>query len=125
MQNGKQTQKPKIKNKVGYCENKDLQGLQHLKGGHYVYIRKVNKNGTCDVNIITSLENKDHKFDFEKLKQVKKGNTYAIPKYDANFSRWSGVNKMPVKDVKVSKIKDIGKKKIKKRHNFFIGKFMN
>ena len=113
-----------IKNKIGYCENKNLKGLQHLSGGHYVYIRKVNKNGTCDVNVVTSLEDERHNFNFDKLKQVKKGNTYSIPKYDSNFSRWSGINKKPIKNVKISSIKDIGKKKIKKRHHFFIGKFM-
>ena len=114
----------KIKNKIGYCDNKNLPGLEHLSGGHYVYIRKINKNGTCDVNVITSLENVDGKFNLAKIRQVKRGNTYAIPKYDANFSRWSGVNKMPIKDVKIVKIKDVGKKKVKRRHNFFIGKFM-
>lgn len=114
----------KIKNKIGYCDNKNLPGLEHLKGGHYVYIRKVYSNGTCDVNVITSLEKKGGKFNFDKLKQVKKGNTYAIPKYDTNFTLWSGVNKTPVKHVKIDKIQDIGKKKVKQRHNFFIGKFM-
>lgn len=114
----------KLKNKIGYCSNSNLNGLQHLSGGHYVYIRKVNKNGTCDVNIITSLEDEKHRYNYEKLKQVRKGNTYALPKYDTNFSRWSGVNKKPIQNVKISNIKDIGKKKIKKRHYFFIGKFM-
>ena len=114
----------KIKNKIGYCQNRDLRIKNNADSGHYVYIRKVNKNGTCDVNVITSLEDKNHKFDFSKLKQVKKGNTYAIPKYDANFPRWSGVNKMPIRNVNIKDIQSIGKKRIKKRHNFFIGKFM-
>lgn len=114
----------KLKNKIGYCENKNLKGLQHLKGGHYVYIRKVNKNGTCDVNVVTSLEDCRHNLDLKKIQHLKKGNTYCIPKYDANFSRWSGITRKPIKNVKISSIKDIGKKKIKKRHHFFIGKFM-
>ena len=40
--------KKKLKNKIGYCSNSNLHGLQHLSGGHYVYIRKVNKNGTFE-----------------------------------------------------------------------------
>ena len=81
-----------IKNKIGFCNNKDL-GIKKA-GGHYVYINSVNKNGTCNVNVITSLEDKDKKFNLKKLRHVK----YMI--------------------------KDIGKKKIKKRHFFFIGKFL-
>ena len=114
--------KVKIKNKIGYCDNKALR--INRPGGHYVYIRNVNKNGTCDVNIITSLENKNKQYNLDKLKQVKKGNTYAIPKYDANFTLWSGVNKTPIKNVRTNMIIDIGKKKIKRRHYFYIGKFM-
>lgn len=113
-----------IKNKVGYCDNKNLKGLENLSGGHYVYIRKVHKNGTCDVNVVTSLEDKKGKTNLERLRQVKKGNTYPIPKNDATFSRWSGVNRKPIKNVRVENLQDVGKKRIKKRHNFFIGKFM-
>ncbi len=112
----------KIKNKIGYCNNRALN--INKDGGHYVYIRKINNNGTCDVNVITSLEDENSRFNLRKLRQVKRGNTYAIPKYDANFSRWSGVNKTPIRDVKLTSIKNIGCKRIKKRHNFFIGKFM-
>ena len=112
----------KIKNKIGYCDNRALR--INKTGGHYVYIRKINNNGTCDVNVITSLEDKNSRFDLKKLRQVKRGNTYAIPKNDTNFSRWSGVNKTPIKNVKLTSVKDIGRKRIKKRHNFFIGKFM-
>lgn len=112
----------KIKNKIGYCDNKDLK-IQK-SGGHYVYIRNINKNGKCDVNVITSLEDKNNKIVESKIRQVRKGNTYAIPKYDATFSRWSGVTKTPIRNVDVKKIKDIGRKQIKQRHNFFIGKFL-
>ena len=41
---------------------------------------------------------------------MRKGNTYPIPKKDANFSLWSGVTKTPIKNVPISKLKDIGKK---------------
>ena len=112
----------KIKNKIGYVDNKYL-GI-NKPSGHYVFIRKVNKNGTCDVNIVTSLENKTNIYNEKKLYHVRKGNTYPIPFYDANFNKWSGINKTPIKNVKVKNIKDIGKKKIKKRHYFYIGKFM-
>lgn len=115
----------KIKNKIGYCKNSNLDGLKHLAGGHYVYIRKVNKNGTCDVNTITSLEDKNGRFDIKKLSHIRKGNTYSIPIYDANFSRWSGVTKTPIKNVCVDKVKNIGCKKIKQRHYFYIGKYCN
>ena len=114
----------KIKNKIGYCDNKNLRGLEKLKGGHYVYIRKDNKNGSCDVNVITSLEDKNKVLQLNKLKQVKRGNTYVIPFGDEKFTRWSAVNRKPIKNVKVSKIEDIGKKKIKRRHFFFIEKFL-
>lgn len=109
--------------KVGYCDNADLDGLQHLSGGHYVYIRKYHNNGTCDVNTITSLEDYRGNLNMSKLAHVKKGNTYPIPKYDSNFTRWSGVNKKPIKGVPISKILSLGNKGFKKRHRFFIGKF--
>ncbi len=108
--------------KIGYCDNVDL-GINKPKG-HYVYIRKYYKNGTCDVNTITSLE--DHKGNFllSKIDHVRKGNTYSIPKYDSNFTRWSGVNKTPIKGIPITKIKNIGNRSFKKRHRFFIGKYL-
>lgn len=115
--------KNRLKNKIGYVDNRYL-GINKPKG-HYVYIRNVNNNGTCDVNVVTSLENNSRKFDLNKLSQVRKGNTYPLPKYDTNFVRWSGVTHKPIKNIPVDKIKDVGKKKIKKRHHFFIGKYCN
>lgn len=115
----------KIKNKIGYCDNKNLKGLEHIQGGHYVYIREDNKNGTCNVNTITSLEDRNKHFDIKKLSHVKKGNTYPIPIYDATFSKWSGVTKTPIKNIRTDAIKNIGCKSIKKRHNFYIGKYCN
>lgn len=117
----------KIKGKIGYCENKDL-GLTNrngtpLSGGHYVYIRKVNGN-RCDVNVITSLEDRNGNFDYKKLHKVRKGFLYPIPKRDANFNQWSAINlDNNVSSVNVSKVKSIGTKSIKKRHKFFVGKF--
>lgn len=112
--------KKKHVGKIAYCDNTDL-GIGN-SGGHYVYIRKVDGR-KCDVNVITSLENHKGKFDYSKIAHVRKGNTYPIPKRDANFTLWSGVNKTPIKNVPISKLKDIGKKSIKKRHHFYIGKY--
>lgn len=108
--------------KIGYCDNADL-GINKPKG-HYVYIRKYYNNGTCDVNTITSLEDNKGNFNLSKIEHVKKGNTYCIPKYDSNFTRWSGVNKTQIKGVPISKIQNIGNKSFKKRHRFYIGKFL-
>jgi hypothetical protein len=112
--------KKSLAGKVGYCDNAAL-GIPK-PGGHYVYIREFNGN-TCDVNVVTSLE-KDGRFRLNRVDKVKKGYVYPIPVRDANFTRWSGVTDNPIKNVPVSKIQDIGKKKIKRRHRFFIGKYL-
>lgn len=114
----------KVTGKIGYCDNKYLDGLKTLKGGHYVYISDYDKNtGLCKVNTITSLEAGKECYNTNKLRQVRKGNIYPLPVYDANFSRWSGVTKQAIGSVKLTDILDIGKKKIRNRHKFFIGKF--
>jgi hypothetical protein len=105
---------------IGYCENKDL-GI-NKPGGHYVYIRGLNGN-KCDVNVVTSLEDSNG-LNEKRLLQVRKGNVYPIPVNDSNFSRWSGIGNNSIKDVGVVNIKKIGNKKIKRRHKFFIGKFI-
>jgi hypothetical protein len=116
----------KVIGKIGYCDNKNLNGLKTLNGGHYVYIRSINKEtGLCAVNTVTSLEADKECYKHNKLRHVRKGNIYSIPVYDANFTRWSGITKSPIRDVKITDIKDIGKKKIRARHKFFIGKFLN
>ena len=112
---------------IGYCENIKL-GLKKygkpLKGGHYVYIRKVNDNGKCDVNVITSLEDKNKQYQSNKINKVKYGYLYPIPKDDANFCQWSAVNlDGNIKGVNLSDIQSIGSRKIKRRHKFFVGKF--
>lgn len=114
-----------LKYKIGYCENKHLKGVENAKSkGHYVLIRKVNKDGTCDVNTFTSLE--EHgKFKSNKINHIKNGNIYPIPKNDANFKIWTGCTNHAIKNVKITDIKDIGKKKIKQRHLFYIGKYLN
>ena len=113
--------------KIGYCDNKTL-GIKGadgkiLNGGHYVYIREV-KGGKCNVNVITSLEDKYGNFNNFKLGKVKRGYLYPIPKNDIDLPRWSAVNlDGNINDIKVSDIKNIGSKKIKTRHKFFVGKF--
>ena len=113
--------------KIGYCDNKTL-GIKGadgkiLNGGHYVYIREVN-GGKCNVNVITSLEDKYGNFNNFKLGKVKRGYLYPIPKNDIDLPRWSAVNlDGNINNVKVSDIKNIGSKKIKSRHKFFVGKF--
>ena len=94
-----------------------------MNGGHYVYIREINGN-KCNVNVITSLEYANGNYNAKKLRKVRDGKIYAIPKSDANFSRWSAINlDGNIKNVNISKIKNIGSKKIKRRHKFFVGKF--
>lgn len=113
--------------KIGYCDNKTL-GIKGadgklLNGGHYVYIREV-KGGKCNVNVITSLEDKNGNFNNFKLGKVKRGYLYPIPKNDIDLPRWSAVNlDGNINDIKVSDIKNVGSKKIKTRHKFFVGKF--
>lgn len=113
--------------KIGYCDNRTL-GIKGadgkpLSGGHYVYIRE--KNGDkCNINVITSLEDKNGNFNNFKLGKVKRGYLYPIPKNDIDLPRWSAVNlDGNINDIKVSDIKNVGSKKIKTRHKFFVGKF--
>ncbi len=119
--------KKQIVGKIGFCNNADL-GLTDARGnpligGHYVYIRELNGN-RCDVNIITSLEDRNGFIDMNKIKKVRKGYLYPIPKRDANFQQWSAVNlDSNIRNVKISKIRNLGIKSMKKRHRFFAGKF--
>lgn len=116
----------KIKGKIGYCTNRDL-GLtnnqgQALNGGHYVYIRKYYKNtGTCVVSTCTSLEDDYGNIKTQKMKLLRDGKTYPVPKKDSNFPKWTGVNKTVIY-VNKSKISRVNKKRIKKRHKLIIGK---
>lgn len=120
--------KKQIVGKIGYCDNKTL-GIRDvngklLEGGHYVYIRKLNNDNSCNVNIITSLENRPGIYNSNKIRKIRQGYLYSIPKKDATFSLWSAVDLSGnVKKVKVSKIKNIGCKRMKNRHKWFVGKF--
>lgn len=116
----------KIKGKIGYCDNRDLQLRDRhgniLTGGHYVYIRKYYKNtGTCVVSTCTSLEDNYGNIKTQKMKLLRDGKTYPVPKKDSNFPKWTGVNKTVIY-VNKSKISRVNKKRIKKRHKLIIGK---
>ncbi len=115
--------------KIGFCDNSVLgikgENGKFIKGGHYVYIREVNGE-KCDINVITSLENKNEFFQIEKLKKVKRGLLYPVPKDDANFTQWSAVNlDGNINNIPLSKISKIGYRSMKKRHRFFVGKYTN
>ena len=120
-------QPKKVVGKIGYCNNKTLgmkdKNGQYIKGGHYVYIREHN-GGKCNVNVITSIEDKNGFYQKTKIDKVKRGYLYPIPKNDANFSQWSAVNlDGNIKNIPLSDIDKIGVKSFKRRHKFFIGKF--
>lgn len=113
--------------KIGYCDNSVL-GLtgadgKILKGGHYVYIREIN-GSKCNVNVITSLEDKKGQIYDKKLHKVKKGYLYPIPISDTNLAQWSAVNlDGNINNVPLSKINNIGYRSMKTRHKFIVGKF--
>lgn len=117
--------KNKIVNKIGYIENIHLPTLRKVRGGHYVYIREYNKTtGKCVVNTITSLEDKNHCYKAHRIKEVRNGNIYSVPKKDITLPLWSGISCNPIKNVDIRNIKGINKVKVKKRHRFFINKFL-
>lgn len=121
------SRKKKLEGKIGYCDNLTL-GItdKHnnpISGGHYVYICEINGN-KCNVNVITSLEDKTGRYEFHKIKKIKRGYLYPIPKNDATLPLWSAINlDGNIKNVKITDIKSIGKIKMKRKHRFFVGKF--
>ncbi len=119
--------KKKYVGKIGYATNAVLGIGGDPNKGHYIYIRDIeNKGGkaVCEVNTFTSLERGKENYQAKKLAQVRKGNVYSIPYRDANFTEWTGVSHDVIKGVPLSAIQNIGQRKIKQRHRFFIGKFM-
>lgn len=145
---GKREIKKTYLGKIGFCENKVLnirdKDGRIKKGGHYVYIREI-YGKKCNVNVITSLENYLYEYDknakkwkqvfdengnpvihytFDKLHKVRNGYLYPIPKNDADFKFWSAINLDGNKNgVPLSEVKQVGLKKIKHRHKFFVGKY--
>lgn len=112
--------KKKYKGKIGYVKDIDL-GIKNSRNGHYVYVREENDN-KLKVNIITSLEDRKHKLNEDKILKVKKGLLYPIPFKDANFNRWSAFD-LTSKNIDKFKILQIGKRNVKRRHKFFVGKY--
>lgn len=118
--------KDKLVGKIGVCKNKYLGFEIKPESVHYVYIRKVNNDNTCDVNTFTQLtkHSDNKKYDYDKMYYVRKGDTYLVPEDDITLPNLSGVKKDVIKNVPISKIHNIGCHSIKKRHHFFIKKFM-
>lgn len=117
--------KKQLVGKIGYCSNQSLGILNsqgNYNGGHYVYIQKLNKDGTCNVNVVTSLEDSHGNFDMRKLAKVKRGQLYCVPKKDLSLRRWSALNLDTIKNVRTNRI-SIQNIKMKKRHRFFVGKY--
>ena len=109
----------KLVGKIGWCD-KDTLGLSN---GHYVFIRNQYR-GKCSVNTVTSLKNRSGKYKLHKIKDIEIGRVYPIPKKDLSLPRFSGIHKNIIKNVPVSKIKNIGSYQLKRRHHHYIRKYM-
>ena len=105
--------------KIGWCDS-DVLGLSR---GHYVYIRKV-RNGKCEVNTFTSIEDDDEFLDFRKVKKIKTGEIYPIPKSDLTLRKFSGIDHRVIKNISIHDIKNKGRFRIKNRHKHYIYKYM-
>ena len=115
----------KYKGRIGFITDNKLFGSGSNVDGHYVYIREYNSNtGKCVVNTITSLEDINGNYKSKRIKELRKGNIYSIPKKDSNLTLWSGISCNPIRNVNLNDISFTVKKKIKKRHRFFINKFL-
>lgn len=117
----------KLKNRVGFIKNNKL-GIDK-EGGHYVYINKVNKDRkSVNVNVITSLDinKKDNsKFQINKIDKIRKGYIFPLIKHKGNnFTKWSGINKNSIKNVKVKDIDFSSKKFINDDYKSLINKFI-
>ena len=114
----------KYVNKIAFIKNENLPGLKTLPGGHYVIIKNIDfKNKKCDVNIVTSLEDRNRNFNEKRLNKVRRGFLYSIPVDDASFNRWSAINLDTVKGIDLNHIQLNHKIKIKRKHYYFYKKF--
>lgn len=111
--------KNKLVGKIGWCD-KDVLGLED---GHYVFIRKTYGN-KCSVNTFTSLKKRNGKYKLNKIQDIENGKIYPIPKKDLSLPRFSGIHKNTIKNVPVSKIRNIGTHQLKRRHHHYIRKYM-
>lgn len=105
--------------KIGWCDSNVL----GLSRGHYVYIRKV-KNGKCDVNTFSSIEDRNGRIKIPKVNYIKEGKLYPIPKKDTTLPRFSGIDKRVIRNISIHDIKHKGSKTIKGRHKHYINKYM-
>lgn len=105
--------------KIGWCDSNVL----GLRSGHYVYIRKV-KDGKCEVNTFSSIEDRNGRIEFPKVRYIQNGNLYPIPKNDTTLPRFSGIDKRVIKNISIQDIKHKGNNKIKGRHKHYIHKYM-
>ncbi len=105
--------------KVGWCDGETL----GLEVGHYVFIRRV-KGKKCDVNTFSSIEDKNGKIKIKKVRKIQNGELYAIPKKDDTLPRFGGIDSRVIKNVPLSKVKDIGKHRLKRRHHHYVQKYM-
>lgn len=107
--------------KIGWVDRKTL----GLNDGHYVFIREVNKKGKCKVNTLSSIKTrKGDGYQKGKIAQIEKGLLYPVPKQDDTLPRFGGIYKGAISNIPLSKIEDIGKHKIKKKHHQIIKKLM-
>lgn len=106
--------------KVGWCDSNTL----GLSSGHYVFIRKVKRNGLCDINTLTSIENRNGRYEIPKIDMIKKGVIYPIPKNDDSLRRFGGVDKRIIKNVPLEKINNLGNNYIKRKHHYYIKKYL-
>ncbi len=105
--------------KIGWCSAETL----GLDVWHYVYIRKV-KNGKCEVNTLSSIEDSRGRIEIPKVRYIEKGILYPIPSKDTNAPRFSGIDKRVIKNIDIRDIKQKGSIKIKGRHKHYINKYM-
>lgn len=98
--------------------------IKHRSGEpveHYVYVREYDREKQVyKVNVCTHLERKNkitgkYENDSKNIQQVKYGNTYPIPIYNANFPVWTGV-KREVYEVPKGKMYEWNCVKFKRKH---------
>lgn len=121
--NKTQPTSPNYKNlvgKMGWCDAQTL----GLDDGHHVFIRSVNGDN-CDVNTLTSIrDKKSNKFNIAKMKMVEDGIIYPIPLKDCSLRVFGGVHKNAIKNIPISKIQDINKNTLHKKHHYYIKNYL-
>lgn len=125
----------KYNGKIGSCSNSVLR--IGGSGSHYVYIKRSKRRNKYNVHTITSIENNSltskhtipitmsdgsTKFiDPNKIRAIRNGTLYPIPKYHSNLPKWSGITHKAIKNIDKSDI-TLTRYKISNRHKFIVGK---